>query len=339
MEIQFRKEKEMLTLHDPMQEGKLIDRATEIRYDPLTGETSRILFDPGTPFEPLDYTEMATKGWCPFCEDNVLTSTPKFPNEVMKEGRIVNGEAVLFPNLFPYGKHNAVVRITKQHYVRLEEFTAGHIQNAFIAAHMYLKKIVSLDPTVTHVSINWNYLPPSGGSILHPHIQVLASEHRTRYQAVTSAAEERFFNEFGINYYDALIEEEQRLGVRSVGQKGALNWVHAFAPRSHMDFIGVYKEASSFTELDDSSWEALADSLMCFFPYLKAKGLESFNLALFIPVQPAAGRMHIRLVPRLTYGALGTSDLHVLNFLHGESLSLKVPESIAAEAAAYFRAT
>jgi len=38
----------------------------------------------------------------------------------------------------------------------------------------------------------------------------------------------------------------------------------------------------------------------------------------------------------LTYGVLGTSDMHVLNFLHGESLSLKRPEQNAGEAAKYF---
>lgn len=336
MKIQFRKETEMLALHDPMQEGKLIDRATEVRYDPLTGETSRIVFDPEAPFVPPDYTEMAGKGWCPFCEKNVLTATPKFPNQVLEEGRIVDGEAVLFPNLFPYGKHNAVIRITKQHYVRLEEFTAEHLRNAFTVAYRYVKKIVSLDPKIEHVSINWNYLPPSGGSILHPHIQVLASEHQTRYQAVNAAAEEQFHNEHGMDYYETLIEEERRLGVRWIGQKGALSWVHAFAPRSHMDFIGVFKEGLSLAELDASSWEALADSLMCFFQYIKAKGLASFNMALFIPVTPSSGKMHIRLVPRFTHGALGTSDMHVLNFLHGESISLKAPEIIAAEAAAYF---
>lgn len=337
MTITFRKEQEWLTLHDPMQDGKLIDRATEIRYDPLTGETSRILFDPGAPFAPPDYTEEASKGWCPFCEENVRAATPKFPDQVMEGGRMEKGEAVLFPNLFPYAKHNAVIRITKQHYTRLEEFTADRISDAFLLAHRYLEKVIATDPTVKHVSINWNYLPPSGGSILHPHIQVLASEHPTRYQAVTSAAVQRYYKEHGADYYGALIEEERRLGVRWVGQQNQLNWVHAFAPRSHMDFIGVFEGVHSFTELDASGCEAIANSMMRFFPYLNEKGLASFNLAMFIPIQPSSGRAHIRLVPRLTYGALGTSDIHTLNFLHSESLSLKAPESIAAEAAEHFR--
>lgn len=336
MAIPYRQEVEMLTLHDPTQEGKLIRRPTEVRYDPLTGETSRILFDSGTPFVPPDYSGQATSGWCPFCDEHVFTSTPRFPDDVAEGGRIVRGEAVLFPNLYPYAKHNAVIRITKQHYVRGGQFTAEQLENAFSIAHAYLKKIVDADPAVKHVSINWNYLPPSGGSILHPHIQAIASEHPTRCQATTQMACDRFLHEHGTDYFRALIEEEKRLGVRWVGQRGEISWVHAFAPRSHMDFIGVLERSASFAELDDSCWKALAESVLRFLTCMREKGLESFNLALFLPLQPSSVRPHIRLVPRLTYGVLGTSDMHVLNFLHGESLSLKRPEQNAGEAAKYF---
>ena len=90
---------------------------------------------------------------------------------------LIQGEAVVFPNLFPYSKHNAVVRMCDQHYVKLDEFTAPMIANSFSAAHNYLNKVIAQDPETAYASINWNYLPPSGGSILHPHIHVLASEH------------------------------------------------------------------------------------------------------------------------------------------------------------------
>ena len=46
MSIIFTAKEEFFAFHDPMQDGKLIDRKTEIRMDPLTGETSRIIFYP-----------------------------------------------------------------------------------------------------------------------------------------------------------------------------------------------------------------------------------------------------------------------------------------------------
>ncbi|HEX5564145.1 MAG TPA: hypothetical protein VFX34_04230, partial [Sporosarcina sp.] len=90
MPVSFRKHEEFFTFHDPMQDGKLIDRKTEIRFDPLTGETSRVIFDPGAPFMPKDYSELAkaTEGEkCPFCAENVSKITPRFPDELVEGGR------------------------------------------------------------------------------------------------------------------------------------------------------------------------------------------------------------------------------------------------------------
>ena len=339
MSITFIAKEEFFTFHDPMQDGKLIDRKTEIRMDPLTGETSRIIFDPGAPFTSTDYSEQAkqTEGTkCPFCPENVHTFTPKFPNDLIEDGRIIQGEAVVFPNLFPYSKHNAVVRMCDQHYVKLDEFTAPMIANSFSAAHNYLTKVIAQDPETAYASINWNYLPPSGGSILHPHIHVLASEMPTNYQLIALASSEQFHTETGSNYYDSLIETERKIDERFIATVGSIDWVHAFAPKSHTDFIGVL-DVSSLDELNDNNWQDLAESLTHFFRYFESIGIASFNLGLFIPVSKnSSERVHVRIVPRLTMGALQTSDMNVFNFLHGEPLCLKVPEEITKEVAVYF---
>ncbi|WP_252504115.1 hypothetical protein [Sporosarcina sp. Marseille-Q4943] len=339
MPISFRKHEEFFTFHDPMQDGKLIDRKTEIRFDPLTGETSRIIFDPGAPFVPKDYSELAkaTEGKkCPFCAENVSTITPRFPDELVEGGRYVGKEAVVFPNLFPYSKHNAVVRMSEQHYVKLEEFTETLISDSFTAAHQYIENVLEFDPKTEYVSINWNYLPPSGGSILHPHIHVLASEKPTNYQAIVTSSSHDFYETEGKNYFTSLVSEERELEERWIGKKGSINWMHAFAPKSHGDFLGVF-DASSFNELDSDAFDDLAKSLLRFFRYFKENGLESFNASLFIPVNKhAAEQVHFRLIPRMTIGMLDTSDMNVFNYLHGEPLSLKAPEEVAKAAAKFF---
>lgn len=322
-----------------MQDRKLIDRKTEIRKDPLTGETSRIIFDPGAPFVPTDYTELAeeTAGRkCPFCPENVNSFTPTFAEEFIRGGRLINGEAIAFPNLFPYSKHNAVVRMCDQHYVKIEEFSPAIIYDAFSAAHDYLKKVMVQDRKTAYASINWNYLPPSGGSILHPHIHVLASEHPTNYQAATSVAAQQYFQKHEQNFYADLVIEEQSLGKRVIGTEGTIDWLHAFAPKSHTDFIGIF-QAASFDELDENSWQDLAASMTKIFRYFKQIGIASFNLGLYIPLaDKQADRVHVRIVPRLTTGVLQTSDMNVFNFLQGEPLCLKSPEKTAEEVAAYF---
>ena len=272
----------------------------------------------------------------PSVPENVQSFTPTFPETLVTGGRLTQGEAVVFPNLFPYSKHNAVVRMCDQHYVKLDEFTGPMIADSFSAAHNYLKKVIAQDAKTTYASINWNYLPPSGGSILHPHIHVLASEQPTNYQATTSTAAQQFHDTQGQNFYAALVEQEHELGERFIGTAGTIDWLHAFAPKSHTDFIGVFN-ASSLDELNDNNWQDLADSLSRFFRYFDSIGIASFNLGLFIPVsQNGAERVHVRLVPRLTIGGLQTSDMNVFNFLHSEPLCLKVPEQTTQAVAAYF---
>ncbi|MFS0574660.1 hypothetical protein AB1K83_03445 [Sporosarcina sp. 179-K 3D1 HS] len=330
MTISFEAKEEFFTFHDPMQEGKLIDRKTEVRFDPLTGETSRIIFDPGAPFSPPDYEALGkeTEGAkCPFCPENVESFTPRFPEELVKGGRLIKNEAVAFPNLFPYSKHNAVVRMCDQHYVKLDEFTVPIISDAFSAAFAYLEKVAESDADTKYASINWNYLPPSGGSILHPHIHVLASEHPTNYQRIM---------ESGDNRLAELLEEEQKRDERFIGKVGSISWVHAYAPKSHVDFIGVF-DAASIKDLTEEAWKDLAESVTRFFKYYGEVGLASFNLGLFIPMTDGGNeRVHVRMIPRMTTGMLETSDMNVFNYLHQEPLCLKVPEEVTKDVKAYF---
>ncbi|MDW0118347.1 hypothetical protein QTL97_15555 [Sporosarcina thermotolerans] len=339
MPISFRKHEEFFTFHDPMQDEKLIDRKTEIRFDPLTGETSRIIFDPGAPFIPKDYSQLAkeTEGVkCPFCAENVSKITPRFPDELVEGGRFIAREAIVFPNLFPYSKHNAVVRMSNQHYVKPEEFTEELIADSFKAAHQYIEKVLEFDNQTEYVSINWNYLPPSGGSILHPHIQVLASEQPTNYQSAITTNSHSFYEKEGENYLTSLVSEERNLGERWIGHVGSISWLHAYAPKSHYDFIGIF-EAASFDELGSGNYEDLAKSMLRFFLYFKEQGVESFNAVMHIPVKKhAAEQVHFRLVPRMTIGMLETSDMNVFNFLQGEPLSLKSPETVAKEVGKFF---
>ena len=332
MVIEFRREEEFFVFQDPGGTGEMLRRKTEIRFDPLTGESSRVVFDPGLKLTPPDYTEIGenTKGpKCPFCAENITRITPKFPSEIAPEGRIKVGESVLFPNLFPYSKHNGVAIFSGQHYVKLPEFTVEMVTNAFRGAHLYLKKVVETDPEARYASINWNYLPYAGSSILHPHIQVIVSEQPTNYQARTVKEGKRFYAEHQQNYYETLLEEEAKLGQRLIKSGKHISWLHAFAPESHLDFVGIFQGTSSLEQLNDGHWQALAQDLVKIFRYLDSKGLASFNMLLHVPIREnPADLVHLRLVPRLTIGLLQTSDINFLQLLHQEPLSYKVPEEV-----------
>lgn len=338
MSINFNKNEEIFSFNDS--NGNLIERKTEVRFDPLTGETSRFVFDPGLAPEIPDYTEAAeqTSGKkCPFCSENLFKMTPVFPKEIAENGRITHGEAILFPNLFPYSKHNGVVVFSGDHYVRLEKFSSEMIIDAFSAAQTYIKRVIDVDPQVRVSSINWNYLPYSGGSILHPHLHVIGSESPTNYQSLIHAKAETFKNKTGKEFYSELYETEKTLGERWIGEKGKVAWMHAYAPKSHNDFIGIFSNKYSIYDLTEQDWHDFAEGLKKIFGTLAEQGFASFNLSLNIPIDPKAKQpVHVRMIPRLTIGNLGTSDINFFQALHEEPLSYKSPEAIAEKARKLF---
>lgn len=336
--MKFRKKEEWFTFYD--NQGNLIKRKTEVRFDPLTGESSRLIFDAGMVVTPPDYSELAEKtggAKCPFCSENLHNLTPVFPKEISQEGRITQGEAVVFPNLFPYSKHNGVVIFSGQHYMKLEEFTVEMIKNAFMAAQIYTQNVIAADSKARNASINWNYLPPSGGSILHPHIQVILSESPTNYQALINEKTAAYEREFEQEFFMSLYETEKYTQERWIGELGNIAWLHAFAPKGHNDFIAIFTKSYSIYDINEHDWQNFAQSLKAIFATLAEQGFASFNLMVNIPVDRKGKEpIHVRLIPRLTIGLLNTSDINFFQSLHQEPLAYPIPEVVAAKARVHF---
>ncbi|MCA1842921.1 MAG: hypothetical protein LC792_06955, partial [Actinobacteria bacterium] len=99
----------------------------EIRWDPLTGQTSRVLPPSGLlPPHRFDLAGLAveTQANCPFCTDRIEADVPRFPPGILPEGRIRIGEAVLFPNLLPYSQYSSVsVYSPARHFLTLGQLT------------------------------------------------------------------------------------------------------------------------------------------------------------------------------------------------------------------------
>lgn len=331
----FKSKLETFTFYDG--EGNEIARDTEVRFDPLTGESSRLVFDPGMPFTIPDYTEAAelTKGSnCPFCPENVFKLTPLFPKEMVADGRVTNGEAIVAPNLFPYSKYNGVTIMTKDHYVRLDEFSVELIADAFRASQLYIESVVKQEDEPMSISINWNYLPHSGGSIIHPHQHIIISETDTNYQATFNKYAREFKTKHGTQYLTQLYETEKADGARWIGEHGSVAWMHAYAPKSHNDFLAIFPERTSITDIREEDWTDFATGLQAVFATLTEQGLASFNMVMHFSNEGSP--VHARFIPRLVLNELGTSDINFFQALHQEPLIYKVPENIAEMARNHF---
>src|SRR4030042_2775974 len=151
---------------------------SEIRLDPLTGRTARICHFMKLHWEKPDFEALVagTEAWCPFCGDKVLTVTPCFPKDLIPEGRLKKDDMVIFPNIAPYDSIGAVATFSSRHYLPMTDIRPEHIASAFGFALDFFRRIEATGhPESVYHLINWNYMPPAGSSLIHPHLQVFST--------------------------------------------------------------------------------------------------------------------------------------------------------------------
>ena len=337
--MEFRSVIKDSVFYDPFNNFQKTRRPTDIRIDPLTGRSSRIIYFPVTLPPPPDQSQLAeiTRQYCPFCRPAVFERTPKFPEDVIPEGRLVRGNAVVFPNAFPYDAHSAVGVVTEGHYVTIDAFDVREIEDALLAGTDYLKRINALDPRCAYLSINMNYMPCAGGSILHPHIQLIAGDIPTHYQREHAGRSREYTASHGTDYFSDLIDHERQKGERFIAQTGDVVWLAAFAPLGITEFLAVFSGGGPITRMEESVIGTFSRGMAVILRYLGSLNFGSFNMALFFaPTDDPAFPTHARIVPRTLLPPVGASDVNYFEMLHHEVLTIIKPEESARGAAKFF---
>ena len=181
------------------------------RRDPLTGTSARILT--GEKLQPEtrpDLAELTTKpSFCPFDSEYLEKATVPFPAELTAEGRIREGRAVVVPNIMAYATHSAVgIYDPGRHFLDLDELTPTLVGNALAAMVRHARAVRRLDPAAAWSSINTNYLPPSGASLVHPHLQSAHDACGLTSQRLLVGQSGAWQERRGSSYRTALVETE-----------------------------------------------------------------------------------------------------------------------------------
>lgn len=124
----------------------------------------------------LDSLVEKTRVNCPFCLENVKSKTPMFTREFLKDGRICVDDAVVIPNLLGHAERSVLTVLSREHHLRLKDFTPKMIFDGFKGGVAYLKRLNAVEPSICFPVFIFNYLPPAGSSIFHPHMQILARD-------------------------------------------------------------------------------------------------------------------------------------------------------------------
>ncbi|MCF8120395.1 MAG: hypothetical protein K9L83_09320, partial [Deltaproteobacteria bacterium] len=151
MSIAFEKIKDRTRLKNPFKDFAMDEVPFEIRYDPLTGQTSRVFDLPYRPIARPDFEELVQKSRetdCPFCPEHLEQMTPLYPEEIVPEGRVHVGDACIFPNFLPLDRYAGVCIFGKDHFIPPGGFTPEVMRDGFTAARTFIRTIARKDPDV-----------------------------------------------------------------------------------------------------------------------------------------------------------------------------------------------
>lgn len=319
-------------MRNPFKGFSLDEIPFEIRYDPLTGETGRVFDFPYKPPATPDIQEIVQRSkeiFCPFCPDKLEKSTALFPKGFIPEGRIKAGQATLIPNLLPLDTYAGVSILSGEHYIGIEELTPETMRDAFSAALLFIQRVVDVDPKVQFFSINWNYMPQSGSSLVHPHLQVSCGYVPTNHHRIQIEGCKRYLNENRKSFWQDFVHAEKERKERFICEIGSTFWVMSYVPQSFLpDVWCIFPEHYSLIQLGMEELANFLQGLSKVLNYLGQEGIFAFNMSIFSVKEDEDFRINARICPRLHTRPIGNSDRAYLQTLHREPCSVRPPESL-----------
>ncbi len=307
---------------------------SEVRFDPLVRRTARVCHFRALAWQKPDLEKLAeqTRQSCPFCPERVMQMTPAFPPEILPEGRLVDGDMVLFPNLAPYDSLSVVLVMGAEHVVPLNAFEPARIAGAFRLALRFFRRMKEIEhPEALYHVVTWNYMPASGSTIVHPHLQVFSTSSAPNLLRRELEAARNYTQTYGSNYWDDLVKEEEGRGERFLGRIGRTAWLGSFAPLGAVgDVVGVVDGVPSTLELSDRDVDDLATGLTRAMAAYDSMGVSNFNMGFFTGAEgDDFTRLHVVFTPRIyLHQVLGTPDAPAPRFMYNESVCMGTPEEI-----------
>jgi UDPglucose--hexose-1-phosphate uridylyltransferase len=315
---------------DPMNGFTPVEANSEIRYDPLTGHSTRILNFPLGQVEKTDLAELIekSKAFCPFCPELLEQVTPKFHPDLISRERFIRGGAICFPNAFPNDENAAVTVMSKTHYVPLAGFDDVILAESINCCIDYLEEVTFKQPSAVYQSINWNYMPLAGGSIIHPHLQVSASSTPTNYYSSIEPVLSVYSGGKGSLFWHALVEKEKKEAQRFITESENMSWVVAFAPMGIFDIIGVIKNCTKASDLRGDVLSEMLAGIIKVLAYIDSLNMHSLNMSVYFRLNSDVFTPHIRICPRVSIPPFGTSQINYMRMLHNEPMTTVRPESV-----------
>jgi UDPglucose--hexose-1-phosphate uridylyltransferase len=203
----------------------------------------------------------------------------------------------------------------------------------------FLKKVKVADPSLPYHLMTWNYMPPSGGGLVHPHQQYFASDCPGNQFADELRASEEFYRINETSYWPELIREEIRLGARYIGPVGNSVWLSSFVSFGIFgEIMCIFPDIFSISDFTEAHVHDLVSGLFRIFRYYKDTDIYSFNASLFCgPEGQAYFPCHFRIAARTFLNLRDYApDLNFFQILMAEPVSVVLPETLCEDLKKYF---
>ncbi len=340
-EIAFEKTASTFTILNPFNNFALEEQSVEVRKDPLLGDTSvhnpylkdkaRAFFGPNDP-ELIQTLVRESANNCIFCGENVVSKTARYPSDILSEGRIRIGEAVLFANLFSVGAYHPVIALSSAHFLKLSEFSPQLIEDGFKAAQEFIRIVYRKDASATRSAVCANYLLPAGASLVHPHLQMLVTPSAYSYHRRMLDAARRYSDKNGTSFYDDLVAKEKRTNERYVVRQNNWHWLAAFSPMGSNEITAIHEKEADFGELADGDLIDLSRGISRVLFLYERLGCLSFNFALYSVrqgEQEGGQRCVFKIISRQNLYPNYRNDDYFLQKMLQTELIFNLPEELA----------
>ncbi|MDD1687781.1 galactose-1-phosphate uridylyltransferase [Methanoregula sp.] len=283
------------------------ERFTGFRCRISPDRSKRHVLQPMTPPQEI--------GDCPFCPDRVFSVTPSFPDG----RRIIHGESITFPNMFPFGQGHVVTVITREH--RVNTFSRQQIADALAG------QVEALQQYDGYPSINMNFLPSAGASLIHPHMQGLSETRPSLVMERYLQAGQQFQQcSGGSNYWEAVREEEKVSGRYLFGDE--ILWSAHAVPCGEREVrgilpVGSLNETGPYIDL-------LAHGILEVLAFYRNLGTYAFNMSIFFdkPDENSGFHAFCSLISRINPNSSSMSDSAFMERLHLEPVIMTLPEEM-----------
>jgi len=312
----------------------------ECRTDPLTGRNTTVIdgmLNYVSKFltsdnELLNSLVEKTRLNCPFCPESVRTKTPMFTRDFLPEGRIFVGDATVVPNLLGHAERSILVVLSKEHHLRLKDFTAQLILDRFKGGLAYLKRLSEVEPSIRFPVFVFNYLSPAGSSIFHPHMQVLVRDRPFYMVKLLLEKSKNYFESNESSYWSDLISKEEK-DERHLAKINGVEWLVPFAPLRGLNEVqAVVSGKSSLLELSADDWSGLAKGISKVLRFYHGEGYVSFNIILVSgPMNEHLDYfdVNLRMISRPGVQTFCFTDAWALPYLLWDGEAVEQPEQFA----------